>query len=407
MAVSLQEILDVQLVLDVFSKTRAGGGPVGRWLGFQMDRVNPENVSIGGKNTKQGDIRSFLLRISNNPRTVMQIRAPSTGPASVPTNPMGQTTVTCARFHEKIQLDCEQLGNLSPIIGPNSVIDTGGQSYIALQEKAMAMRGNSTIEAVSAGMIRGQFYVKTVSGDRSYVVLTQPTSGNYYTVSSNLPAGNTGFLNMLGTGNLITASLDNPNAPFITMLAGIKQAYARLTGFVMTDIWLDGPEWTKVTTNNQVRQTAGTSETPFAEFSRVMDNSGYDRMPPGENDYYGMLKGDPTVRFHMSDFSITTGGDVDPINTGSNAISLASYDPVIPSNTMIFSATPDMSWTFMYMGAEYIIENYGQNMNLKRGWATWHEMRTQPSAIEILSLLNIIPVLENPYLIAVGKTSAF
>jgi hypothetical protein len=396
--VALNELLMPQVVIDLISKTRLGTGPMSRWLGFAPNSFNPDTVELSGPNTVSGDTRYVAWRIMDHPRTIMEARAPSTGPATVPRTPVGQVPLTCARYHEKVRLNYEEMGNLSLLVGPNSQIDEMGQDYISRQVTDLAIKGNNAIELMSAGMMRGGYYLKIVGGDRLYPMLTQPATGNYITVNFQVPAGNTLQLNMLGNGNIFNVSITNPNCPFIAILAQIKAAFAQLTGFALTDVWVNSIMWSYIITNNQVRQTAGTSETPFAQFDRVEDPGQYDGLPT--NDYYCILRGDPTVRFHLTDYILITGADIDPIVSTAPATPVPTYDKIVPDTMMIFSTQPMPMWTKMYMGGEPVVERPGMNAVIRRGWYTWTEPVTQPSVIELISLLNAVPVLYNPLVVA-------
>lgn len=109
---TLQELLLPQVILRVVSRIRDGQGALGRWLGYQPDRFDNENVTLSGPNTIQGDTRQATFRIFDNTRVVAKGRAPGTGPATVAQNEMGVVQIACARFHIKIPLLYEMLGNL-------------------------------------------------------------------------------------------------------------------------------------------------------------------------------------------------------------------------------------------------------------------------------------------------------
>src|ERR1700736_6237046 len=133
MAVTLQEILMPQVILELVSRIRDGQGALGRWLGFQPNSFDPDTVTVGGPATVRGPTRYPNYRIFDATRVVAKATAPGTGPVTVAQNPMGNVQIECARWHMKIPLNYEMLSNLSPMIGPNSVIDSGGQNYIDQQ----------------------------------------------------------------------------------------------------------------------------------------------------------------------------------------------------------------------------------------------------------------------------------
>ena len=61
MAVSLHSLLTPQLILKAVSRIRKFQGRLGRWVGCQPNRYNPDTVSIEGPNTRQGDTRFAAL----------------------------------------------------------------------------------------------------------------------------------------------------------------------------------------------------------------------------------------------------------------------------------------------------------------------------------------------------------
>lgn len=390
-SVSLHDILQPQVILDVVSRIRQGQGRLGRYFGFHNTKYDARTVSLSGPNTVSGPTRYASYRLYNNVRTIAHGRAPGTGPATKPANPLGEVWMSCARFHEKLPLDYESLGNLSPVMGPNSQVDNMGQDYISRQTLSLTQEFNNAVELMTAGMCRGQFYL-AMNGDNLYPMLTVP-SVPYITCNFQLPAGNLQQLNMLGTGNLLTVGWQNPNAPIIGDLANIKAAYAALTGFPLTDIWINSPTWVNVITNNQVRQTAGTSETPFAEFDREKE-MGMDGEPL--NEYSMRLKGDPTIKWHALDDVLISNCDIDPsyVTAPANPTAVTEYE--VPNGYAIMHTTPNSMWCKMYQGGEPVVENPGMPAVRREGFYAWHEYVTQPARIELIGLLNAVPMLYNP-----------
>jgi hypothetical protein len=402
MAASLTELLLPQVVLEVISRLKDGRGPLGSWLGFQPSSFDPSTVTVSGPNTLRGSgsVRNVTYRIFDHTRVPMKARAPGTGPATVAQNPMGQNTVSVARFHQKIPLNYEFLGNLSPMIGPNSQIDPGGQNYIGQQTTFIGEQGNNMVEMLAAGMMRDSLYF-IVQGDNWLPTFTAPTGTQVgFQVPFNVPAGNKGQLNMLGAGNLITIPWNNPGATIVGDLQSIIAAYKQISRYPLTDIWINSLQWINIITNTQVRNTAGSANTPFAEFEKV--NPGGMGTPP-EGDYSAILRGQPTVQWHFCDDTMALNTDVDPsyatVPTGS-VPAAANLAKLVPDNMAIFCTKPNPKWVRLYMGGEYVVENPGMPGALRMGWYFWHEYVTQPSAVELIGLLNAVPLLYIPGVIA-------
>ncbi len=396
MAISLHSLLTPQVILKAVSRIRRFQGRLGRWLGFQPNKFNPDNVSIEGPNTRQGDTRFATFRLDDVTRVVGKGRAPGTGPASVSVNPVGDVRVSCARFHEKVRLLGEFLGNLTPIIGPNTQIDTGGQSYIARQITHLAEKYNNTVELMSTGMLQDNLYFQ-FQGDNLLPVIGAPAAPNIgFQIPFQIPAGNKNQGNMLGTGNIIQVGWQNGGAPIVKNCLQITAASTSVSGYQPRHSWCNSLMWYNVLLNAEVRNTAGSANTPFAEYDRVKETA-YDGMPMPE--FSATLRGIPWWTWHIADDVLVTGSDTDPTWSMTTSLPTALQPTIIkvcPDNTLMVLPDPSPDWTEMYHGAEYISENAGQPMQLKRGYTFWKEWITQPSCIELISLMNAVPLLYVP-----------
>ncbi len=391
---TLQELLLPQVILRVISRIRNGQGMLGRWLGFQPDRFDNDTVALSGPNTMTGSstVRTVTYRIFDNTRVVAKGRAPGTGPATVARNEMGQATVSVARFHQKIPMLYEDLGNLSPIIGPNSQVDPGGQNFIMMHETFLARQFNMMIEMMAAGMLRDQLYFKQV-GDNWLPQFTDPTIGGGFgfQIPFQIPAGNKNQLNMLGGGNILTIPWSNPGAPILTDLGSIEAAFAQLSGYSLTDIFVNSISWNNVLLNNQIRQVGGSSNTVFAEFDRSPETF-MDGQP--SNQYKAVLRALPQITWHLDNDVVATNTDIDP--SYANAPSSAVLAKLIPDTMAIMCTQASSDWTQLYYGGEHVVENPGMPAIQRMGYYFWKEYVTQPSAVELIALLNAIPILYVP-----------
>lgn len=402
MAISLHTLLTPQVILKAVSRIRKFQGRLGRWIGFQPKRFNPDRVSIEGPNTRQGDTRFASFRLDDVTRVVAKGRAPGMGPASVPPNPVGDVRVACARFHEKVRLLYELLGNLSPIIGPNSQIDQGGQNYVARQTLHLAEKYNNTVELMTTGMFQDNLYFQ-LSGDNLLPVIGAPTGNNVgFQIPFQVPAGNKNQLNLLGAGNIIGTGWQNTGAPLLKNLLQIQSAMTQLSGYQPRHAWLNSIMWYNILLNSEVRNTAGSSNTPFAMYDRSKE-----RTVDGEEvpEFAAELRGIPWMMFHIADDVLVTNSDIDPV--WSTAPAAATFVKVCPDNTIIITPEPSSDWTEMYLGAEYISENPGQPAQLKRGYTFWKEYVTQPTCIELIALMNAIPLLYVPKAVIFATVSGF
>lgn len=407
MTISLHSLLTPQVILKAVSRIRKFQGRLGRWVGFQPNRYNPDTVSIEGPNTRHGDTRFASFRLDDVTRVTAKGRAPGTGPASVPPNPVGDVRVSCARFHEKVRLLGEFLGNLSPIIGPNSQIDSGGQSYIARQTVHLAEKYNNTIELMTVGMFQDNLYFQ-LDGDNLLPVIGAPTAPDLgFQLPFQIPSGNKNQLDLLGSGNIINVGWQNVGAPIIKNCLQIQAAMTQLSGYQPKHMWMNSIMWYNVLLNTEVRTTAGTSNQPFASYDRVSEMA-VDGQPQPE--FAAELRGIPWLQWHIADDVLVTGGDVDPSwSQGSADVTAgtSTFIKVCPDNTVIITPEPSSDWTEIYHGAEHIIENPGQPMTLKRGYTFWKEWVTQPSCIELIALMNAMPLLYVPKAVAFATVAGF
>ncbi len=398
MSASLQDLLAPQVVLRVISRLRAGRGPLASWLGFHADTYN-ENVTLSGPNTVEspgGTVRNVTYRIFDHTRVPMKFSAPGSPAAVVAQNPMGQNTLSILRFHQAIPLFYEFLGNLSPMVGPNAQIDEGGQTYIGQQTTFMAEQANNAVEMMAAGMMRDSLYA-IFSGNNILPSFTAPVLPQVgFQIPFNIPAGNKNQLNMLGTGNLITIPWNNVAAPIIGDLQSIIAAYAQLSRYVMTEIWINSLMWVNIITNTQVRNTAGSANTPFAEFEMVEDR-GMNESGPA-NHYRARITGQPTINWHFCDDTLALNTDVDP--SYSTAPAGATLAKLIPDNMAIFCTPPSKQWTTLYLGGEYIVENPGMAAQKRMGWYFWHMLMADPSILKLMALMNACPALFIPSVVA-------
>lgn len=389
MAVTLMELLQPQLILDLISRIRPGQGMISSWLGFAPNRYDPEQVTLTGPATVTGNLRNTVYRIFNYTRTVPTGRAPGTGPGVITQNPMGQVNVSCARFHDKIPLNYEFLGNLSPMIGPNSQIDPVGQDYIKRQSTYIAGKYGRMIDMMAAAMLRDSLYL-IQDGDNWTASFTAPTGTQVgFQIPFRIASGQKSQLNWDGSGNLITTSWANTGALIVGDILKIRAAFAQVSGWAMTDVWINSTMWQNIISNTQVRNTGGTAQTPFAEY-REEPATGMDGKP--STGTVAVLRALPFVRWHMCDDVVSLGSDIDISYT----YSTGTAAKLIPDNMAIFCPAPSPDFAKLYLGGEPVVENPGQPAVIRSGYYFWHEYTTQPSAIDLIGLLNAVPCLFVP-----------
>ncbi len=382
---TLAEVLQPQVILEVVSRIRPLEGRFARWLGFLPTGYNPE-AGLTGPNVKNSPTRYAAYRIFDSVRTVAQGRVPGTGPATKPPNPIGQGFLAGFRGHEKICLDWEQLGNLSPLSGPNAQVDSGGQDYISKQEYFLAQKFYNLVEFLSLMMAKGAGYI-VYNGDDQTPTFTQPSAGTpFESLNWQVPAGNTLQLNMLGGGNLISGTWKSPSATIISDLAQIRAAFQNLHGWPLKHIWLNSAMWYFLITNTEIRNVGGSANVVFAEYSetpeRAADGKDY-------GDKVARLRAFPDIEFHIDDSWIDDNGTL--VKKWPDGFCGMYPDMMGNGGGIVGSMIAEMIHT-----TEYVSEQMGQVASPHAGYHFWTEWVTQPSCIELLGLMNLIPALYVP-----------
>ena len=399
-SITIHDMLQPQVILDVVSRIRKGQGRLGRWFGFHYTGFSPDGGVLTGPNIRESPVRYGTYRIYDRVRTIAKGRAPGTGPATWQPNPVGEVVYSCARFHEKITLNMEELSNLSPIVGPNSQVDPGGQDYLTQQEETIAERFNNAVEYLTACMIRGAAYLMG-QGEDWIPYMTQPGSGPYVTINFQIPSGNLTQLNMLGAGSIIDSGWQNAAAQIMSKhLPEIEQAFIYLHGYPLTDIWVDSITWSNVIVNTEVINTAGSANTPFEKFEYVQEQ-GNDGEQVAEQ--VAVLRGRPYLRWHINNEVLVDEGGTDP----SYAAGTGPLTQVIPANCALFQPEVRREWVDVIHCGEYVSEAPGQPAVKRPGYYFWHEWVTQPTAVDLIGLLNAIPRLKIPKALALGTVMNF
>jgi hypothetical protein len=391
---TLHELLQPQVILRVVSRIKKHQSRFSKWLGFQPTRFDPATVQISGPNTINGYGREFSYRIFDATRTIGTFVPPGRGPATTWQQPIGVVQGSYARVHEKMILDYESLGNLSPIIGPNSQVDEGGQNFIAKQTDVMAQKANNAISFMAAGLARGAFWL-TQSGDNWLPSFTAPAGGVPFSkIDYRVPAGNTLQLNMLGAGSIIDVKWSNPAATIVKHLMAIKSAFTQLSGYMMEHVWINSNVWYMLITNTEIRNTAGTAATPYAEYEYVPET---DEDGNKVSQFAARLKADPTITWHISDEGLVLGGVGDP----SYSAGTGTFTKIFPDTSALFCPEVDNEWTEMGYGSEHVVEYPGPNQAINRvGYYFWHKYVDQPSGVELIYVMNGMPFLYIPKAIA-------
>lgn len=351
---SIDAMFDPNRILGVFSRVKKAANPLSRLLGF----------NIGGSNRRPYAGREFVYDVFNSTRTVAQGRGPGQSSAVIEPQLVGQVRGTFPRAAEKMLLTDEKIHNLRAIGGPAGELDKAGETYINRQQLYMGERFANVIEFQTAAMLRGG-YTFVQSGD----TLAHDFTGTGVSVDFRVPSGNKSQLNMLGAGNIISASWATNSTDIPTQLFGINNALLQLNGFSLAHICLTSSLWNSVVNNDYVQAQAGSSAAP-AEISKEDDGT-----------FTAVLKAMPWLTWHI-------------IDNGLNIGTSNTYTKLISDTSFIGFPEPSAEWCEYLDGSEMVTEGptgtrsekfgayaYGHPQHDPSGWAMYGGLNGCPSLI--------------------------
>lgn len=372
---SLHSILQPITLTKVVSRQMAAE----RWI-LQFMGMEP-----GGRNEEYfGHGRDGSYQVFNNSRQIGRGRAPATAAAIAKRNPIGRVPITYPRMHEQLQLTAEELHNLAQIGDPRMRDEMGAQ-MIRRQTQFLAQKAANWRAAMVAGMLRDALYV-TVAGDDWYFNFT--SAGSLFQINFQMPAANKTQLNMLGAGNILDVSWDNPAADIPSHLSQINAAFQQLYGGRLENILCQGAIWQHVITNDFVQSQAGIANSPFRRFERVVGTR-EDGSPL--NAQVGELAAMPGLTWWITDEGLDLGAP------GSEA-----FTKYIGNNAAVFMPDPNMGIFSMQLGSEPIAEYDNGPKSVKVGLASWSKESSNPTVTEIFALDNALAINHIPVSVAYG-----
>jgi len=372
---SIQQILAPIVLTDVISQQMAAETWILNFMGFTQGGVNEKFFGHG---------RNGSFRVFNNTRQIGRGRAPGTAAGIARRQSVGEVQVVYPRMHEEIQLLAEEVHNLSKIDDPTTR-DIAGQDYIRRQTQFAGQKAGNWRAAQTIGMLRDDLYV-SVQGDDWYFNFL--AAGSQFRINSNMPAGNRTQLNMLGAGNIIDQSWDNPNANIPNHLAQIDAAFQVLYGGRLENVICRSAIWQNVINNDRVASQAGIANAPFSTFERVVGERS-DGSPL--NVKTGQIAANPMVTFWITDEGLDVGAP------GSE-----TFTRYVPSTNAIFMPSPNLGIYSMQLGSEPIAEFDGGPETVRVGLSAWSKKASNPTATEIYNLDNALALTHIPNATAHG-----
>ena len=372
---SIQQILQPITLTKVVSRQMAAEKWILQFMGMAPGGANEEFFGHG---------RDGSYQVFNNTRQIARGRAPGTAAASAKRNPIGRVPITYPRQHERIEMLAEDLHNLSTIGDPRTR-DEAGAAMIRRQMSFQAQKAANWRATLVIGMLRDELFVHTDGDDWT---MNFTTAGSQFRINHQMPAGNKTQLDMLGTGNIIGQSWDNPSADIPGDLNGIDAAFQELYGGRLENIICTGAIWQHVLNNDNTASQAGISNTAFRRFERMVGTR-EDGSPL--NVSVGEISARPGLLFYITDEGLDLG-----------APDSETFTKYVGANEAIFMPNVDIGTFSFQLGSEPIAEFDGGPKTTRVGLSAWSKESADPTVTAIYVLDNGLAINHIPNSVAYG-----
>jgi hypothetical protein len=188
---------------------------------------------------------------------------------------------------------------------------------------------------------------------------------------------------MLGAGDIIDTSWNNPSADIPLHLSNIDAAFQQNYGGRLENIICPGNVWQQVIKNDHVSSQAGIANAPFRRFERVVGTR-EDGTPI--NASIGEIAARPGLLWYITDEGLELGAE------GSEAF--VKY--VADNNAMFLPDVRSTGIFSMMEGSEPIAEVDGGPETVKTGFAAWSTKESNPTITNLFALDNVLPVNHIP-----------
>lgn len=358
------DVLSTQRIWAVVSRVKKAEFPISRFFGFDF----------GGSNVEQFGGRDFRYDIFDHTRRVAKGRAPGAALATSKPQAVGHVFNIFPRAGEQIPLSDERIFNMRQIGGSaDETLSPAAERYITMQEVYLAEKFGNIRELQSAAMLRGA-YTYVTDGDDLY----HSFSGDDVTVNYQIPDGNLTKLDMLGAGDILTASWATAATDIPGNIFAINKAMKQLTGFGLNHIICKSPIWQNVINNDNVKAQGGSANVVF---ERIQQD--------GDSNFTAVLRAIPWLTFHILDHGLELGPD-------------DTFTDMIETNHAVFLPDPSPEWATYLEGSEIVTEGPNGVRAPRMGFHAWAYPEHNPSGWQLCGVHNGIPALTNPNAVANG-----
>lgn len=383
---AILSILTPSVVTKIVSTIRAPGSILSRHFGW--------NVGGGNVGTVQG--KTYTYDIYDHVRDVARGRIPGSASGSISMNPVGNVSISLAKSAEKIMMDYNALLQIRTLGENAGSRDIAGKRYIERQAKTLRQRQDNFREFVAAGALSygGTYGFWIVNDD---LIPTFSTSAQIQ-VDHRIPTANkligTAFapgLVLDGSTNLIDASWAVSSTDIPRQLLAIDAGLQGQAGNPLKHIIVNNTVWSNVIANDKVRALAGTSNTPFAEYSKLAVKN-----PDGTDAgvFAATLKGLPQFEWLICNSKIklaTTSGTT------------IAEQRVVQDDYATFMIENDNSWIQMIEGSEIVKDNDMAPPVEREGFYSWMLEKADPARFELHALQSVGMEINVPKGIAIAR----
>ena len=367
MSEAIETLLTPNRIAGVVSQVSGALNPLSRFWGW----------NVGGSNVLPFGGRDFSYDIFDNTKQIADGNRPSSPRSRTEPQVVGRVKGTFPRAAEELLLDYERISNARPIGGPSGVLDLLGAEYIIRQEQFVGQRIGNIIEFQTAAMMRGQYYF-IQNGDKLTQSWTDP--GGAEMIDFEIPAGNKSQLDMLGDGDLISASWATDSTDIPNDIMGVNDAFLATHGFPLENIMVGRAVWNAMLNNTAIKAQAGTSQSPFDIFAQ--DDKGL---------FKARLRSLPWITFHILGNGLEIG-----------AAGSKTYQTSLEANHAYFLPAPNPQIARYGQGSEVVVHKNTGAKASQMGSYFWSFQEDNPAGQMLATVHNGLPWLQIPKAIANG-----
>lgn len=307
--------------------------------------------------------RNFAWDIFDDVRKVANGRLPNVTSGTMALSPVGQVFGAFPRVYDHAYVSAEKAHNYRQLGGTEK--DTMGEVYIREQFTRVKQQVANYKEIQYAGLLRGQYFL-VQNGDN----LTPSLSAGGIEINYQVPDGNKEQLNMLGTGNLISAPWDNAATDIFGDILNITDAFEELTGLAMETVVLNFNTWKHIPTNTGLKDLAGSANQVWIDVTT-----------PEDNNWVYVLRAFPNIKWQVIAERLDT-------NEGTTKMIADDHAHFLPK------ASSD--WITMLHGSEPIAHFDGDTPVERFGDYFYSQPTSDPAGYKLYGVYNGIPMLKVP-----------